>query len=82
MLDEIAQENLPILIYEQVVETASVGMMITSYFNKKSYSTQNIFTMSLDKDDIVRHGDIEDVLKRYNLGDQDILDKLVEICKD
>ena len=82
LLDEIAKTNLPIVIYEQVVETASLGMMINSYFNKKSYNTLNIHTMSFDKDEIVRHGEINDVLIRHNLGDDDILKKIKEVCKD
>ena len=82
ILDEIAKTNLPIIIYEQVVETASLGMMVTSYFNKKSYNTLNIHTMSFNQDEVVRHGEITEVLERHNLGDKDILERVVSLCKD
>lgn len=82
ILDELASLNLPIIIYEQVVETSSLGMMITSYFNKKHYNTENIHTMSFDKDDIVRHGEIKEVLERHHLGDNDILEVIKSVCKD
>ena len=81
-LNFIAKTNLPVLIYEQVVATASLGMMINSYFNKNAYNTTKIKTMAFDVDEIVTHGDILEVLDHYNLGDKDILNNLLNLCKD
>ena len=82
ILDMIAKDNLPILVYEQVVSTASLGMMITSYMSKKAYNTSKIKCMYFDPNEIVTHGDISEVLDHYNLGDKDILNGVKELCKD
>ena len=82
MLDEIAGTGLPILVYEQVVSTASLGMMINFYYSKKGYNTSKIKCMSFDANEIVTHGDILEVLDYYNLGDKDILENIKSICKD
>ena len=38
--------------------------------------------MSFNQDEVVRHGEITEVLERHNLGDKDILERLVSLCKD
>ena len=82
ILDRLAQENKPILIYEQVISSSSLAMMITNYFVSKKYDTTNINSMAFDNDQIITHGDISDVLDYYHMGDKDILDKVFEIWKD
>ena len=38
--------------------------------------------MSFNTNQIVTHGDINEVLDYYNLGDKDILKELIDLCKD
>lgn len=82
LLDEIANEYKPILIYEQVVESSSLAMMISYYFMQNRYNTNLINSMSFNTDLIITHGDINEVLEHYHMGDKDILDRVNEIWKD
>ena len=82
LLLEIGKENKPILVYEQVIESSSLAMMITYLLGKNGISTTNLHSISFDTNQIVTHGDIQDVLEYYHLGDNDILDKIKKIWKD
>ena len=82
LLNRIASENKPILVYEQVVEASCLAMMITYYFIKNKYNVSNINNMCFKTDEIVTHGDIKDVLEHYHLGDKDILEAIKNIWKD
>jgi 1-deoxy-D-xylulose-5-phosphate synthase len=82
LLIKIAKDNKPILIYEQVVASSSLAMMITYFFTSYKYNTSNINSMSFDTNQIVTHGDIMEVLDYYHLGDKDILERIKEIWKD
>ena len=82
MLDMIAGSNKPILIYEQVVESSSLAMMISYYFTKQKYNNSLIHNMAFNNNQIITHGDISEVLDYYNMGDLDILDKIKNIWKD
>jgi hypothetical protein len=82
MLDMIAGSNKPILIYEQVVESSSLAMMISYYFTKQKYNSRLIYNMAFNNNQIITHGDISEVLDYYNMGDLDILDKIKNIWKD
>lgn len=80
MLSSIGLSKKPVLVYEQVVESASLGMNIVSYFAKEGFDATKVLRMSFNNDDIVRHGQIESVLERYHLGDSDILDWIKKLC--
>lgn len=82
LLNQIAKEDKPIFIYEQVVESSSLAMMITFYFAQNKLSTKNINYMSFNTNQIVTHGDIKEVLEYYNLGEKDILERIRQIWKD
>ena len=82
LLNKIASDNKPILIYEQVVEASSLAMMITFYFVQKKFNVANINNMCFDTNEIVTHGGITEVLEYYKLGDKDILERIKEIWKD
>ena len=82
LLDKIACEGKPVLVYEQVVASSSLSMMITYYFVSKKYNTTILNSMAFDNDEIITHGDIQDVLDYYNMGDEDILQKVLQIWKD
>ena len=82
LLIKIAKDNKPILIYEQVVASSNLAMMITYFFTSYKYNTSNINSMSFDTNQIVTHGDIMEVLDYYHLGDKDILERIKEIWKD
>jgi 1-deoxy-D-xylulose-5-phosphate synthase len=82
MLDMIASSNKPILIYEQVVESSSLAMMISYYFTKQKYNNSLIYNMAFNNNQIITHGDISEVLDYYNMGDLHILDKIKNIWKD
>lgn len=80
MLSSIGRSKKPVLVYEQVIESASLGMNIVSYFANEGFDATKILRMSFNNDDIVRHGQIDSVLERYHLGDKDILDGIKKIC--
>ena len=82
LLNKIASDNKPILIYEQVVEASNLAMMITFYFVQNKLNISNINNMCFNTNEIVTHGDIKEVLEYYNLGDKDILERIKEIWKD
>ena len=82
LLDKIALENKPVLVYEQVVSSSSLAMMIAGYFVNMKYDTKVLNSMAFDNDLIITHGDITDVLNHYHMGDGDIYNKVVEIWKD
>ena len=82
LLNKIAVENKPILIYEQVVEASSLTMMITFHFAHNKFNVSNINHMLFDTNQIVTHGDIKEVLEYYHLGDEDILERIKKIWKD
>lgn len=82
LLDSIAESGLPVVIYEQVVEAASLGMMISFYMSKKGYDTKKLTCMAFNTNEIITHGDINEVLDYYHLGDKDILERLKDVCKD
>ena len=70
------------LIYEQVISSSSLAMMITYHFASNRYNISNIHSMSFDTNEIVTHGDIKEVLEYYHLGDKDILERIKDIWKD
>ena len=82
LLDKIAFDNKPILIYEQVVESSSLAMMINFYFTQNKYNTSLINYMAFNTNQIITHGDIIEVLDYYHMGDKDILEKIKSIWKD
>ena len=82
LLNKIARDDKPILIYEQVISSSSLAMMITYYFASNRFNVSNIHAMSFDTNEIVTHGDIKEVLEYYHLGDKDILERIKEIWKD
>lgn len=82
MLDKIAQSNLPLFVYEQVVESSCLAMMMNFYFMKKGYNIPKFKKMSFETNTIVTHGNIASVLDYYKLGDKDILEALSSLCKD
>lgn len=74
--------NKPILVYEQVIESSSLAMMISYFLSSNNINTNNLHHMAFDTNQIVTHGDIIDVLDYYHLGDKDILERIKEIWKD
>ena len=82
LLDKIAQEGKEVFIYEQVVESSSLQMMISYYFTKMKYNTSLINGMAFDTNQIITHGDIFDVLDYYDMGDSSILERMRKIWKD
>lgn len=82
ILDKIALDGKPILIYEQVVEASSLSMMISMYFVQNKYNTNLINYMTFNTNQIITHGDISMVLDYYNMGDKDILERINQIWKD
>ena len=82
LLLKIAQEDKPIFVYEQVIESSSLAMMIIYFLSKNNYNTSNIYHMSFDTNQIVTHGEIDEVLDYYNLGDKAILREIKKIWND
>lgn len=76
MLDKIFNMNKPILIYEEVVESGSMALDILKYANGKNVK---IDMMSF-KDEFIPHGAINDILKRYNMDDDSVIERLKKLC--
>ena len=81
LLNQIGNSNKPIFIYEQVIESSSLAMMIRNYISKNNH-TNKITNMCFDVDQIVRHGNIKDVLEYYGLGDSKLEEELIKLCQD
>ena len=81
LLNNVGICNKSIFIYEQVIESSSLAMMIRNYMSKNNY-TNKITNMSFDTDQIVRHGNISEVLDYYGLGDKKLEEALVKLCQD
>lgn len=80
LLEELVRLNLPILVYEQVVNSGSLGMKICDFLVGKQFNMQKFSKMSFSEDTIVTHGQIDAVLARYNLGDNDIIKEFQRLC--
>lgn len=80
MLDYLAKLDLPILIYEQVIEASSLSEGISAYYQKNNIKIKKIVSMNFANSEQIKHGKIEDVLVRYHLGDKDILEAFDKLC--
>lgn len=79
MLDYISKLNKPILIYEQVIEASSLFESILAYYHK-NYINVKIKAMNFQNNQTICHGAINEVLKRYHLGDLDIIEEFNKLC--
>ena len=76
----MASLDLPILVYEQVVNSGSLGQMIEDYLVAINFDMKKFKKMNFDENKVVTHGNIEEVLKRYNLGEKDIISEYEKLC--
>jgi len=76
MIDEILQSNIPTLIYENVVESGSLGQSVVSYMSSKS---QNFQVKMMNIKTIPDHGDVDSLLKQHNLDDESIISTIKEL---
>lgn len=80
LLTNLASLDLPILVYEQVVNSGSLGQMIEDYLVAINFDMKKFKKMNFDENKVVTHGNIEEVLKRYNLGEKDIISEYEKLC--
>ena len=80
LLNSLASLNLPILVYEQVVNSGSLGQMVEDYLVAINFEMKKFKKMNFDENKVVTHGNIEEVLKRYNLGEKDIISEYEKLC--
>lgn len=72
MLQEIKENGLPTLVYEEVIESGSLGQTLKAKYNL------NVEMMNLTS--IPDHGDRENLLKFYELDDKSILRRIRKLC--
>jgi len=76
VLDEVISNELPILIYENVVESGSLGQTIQSYIAEKTYrKVKRMFVESIPE-----HGDISNLLREQGLDDTSIINEIKKLC--
>ncbi|QVK20306.1 1-deoxy-D-xylulose-5-phosphate synthase [Mycoplasmatota bacterium] len=73
MVDEILDNGLPTLIYENVVESGSLGQTVISYMSTKSKQI-NVKLMNIKS--IPEHGDVASLLIEHKLDDNSVLEVL------
>lgn len=76
VLNSVIDNKLPILIYEDVVQSGSLGQHIKDYILTKEF--RKITHMHIK--DIPDHGDVENLLKVQQLDDESILKEIKKIC--
>lgn len=81
MLEYIFEQNLPILVYEQVVNSGSLYSKILDYAASNSKNA-TIKAINLGDDAVISHGSIDDVLDIYHLGYNDILEGLKKLYEN
>jgi len=82
LLRDLAKLNLPILVYEQVTEASSLAESIVAYYHKANINNVKLKAMNFDNNITVTFGDIDEVLKKYHLADQDIIKSYEELICD
>ena len=82
MLNYIAKLNLPILIYETVIESSSLMEAILAYYHKHDIRVNKLRAMNIDNNQVITHGDESQVLEKYHLSDRDIISCFEELICD
>lgn len=77
MLNYLISLNKDIYVIEQVVKSGSLGEAISSYLYEHNFSSK-LHLISIPTDSFVPQGDIDYLLKLYNLDDESLLK---ELCK-
>ena len=81
MLLELLKENKPILVYENVVTKGGLVSNIEEFARAHKISI-NLTSMGLSSEDIITHGDIESLLKKYHLSSDDVINQINNILGD
>jgi 1-deoxy-D-xylulose-5-phosphate synthase len=76
MLDKIVNNELPILIYEEVVESGSLGQSIINHISKTTFRK----TKHMCINSIPEHGDIENLLREQRLDEASIIEEIKKLC--
>jgi len=79
ILDQIIDSGLPLLIYETVISSGSLGQSILSYISDKKACIK-VFHMNLIS--TPDHGSVPDLLKQHKLDDAAIISKIEEILSE
>ncbi len=75
-LDKIIDNELPILIIEEVVESGSLGQQIATYIAKKTFRKLKLMNIS----SIPQHGDVLNLRRVQGLDDKNILKEIKKLC--
>lgn len=78
MLDKIFEKNIPIVVFEEIVQEGSLGSHIKEYAFDKGFL--NKITLINIKDEFIPHGSIEDLKKRYKISIEDLVKVVDELC--
>ncbi len=79
MLKMLINLNLPIIVYEQVVEYGNLSSAILQYAFKHDLKINKFKTISLHVNDVVLHGKKEEIIDKYNIGYNKILQTINDI---
>lgn len=78
MLDDLFNLNIPIIVYEEVVNEGSLGQHIKEYAFDKKFKNE-IYLMNI-KDEFIPHGTIIELKERYKLSIKDLKEAVNKLC--
>ena len=81
MLNDILKDNKPLIVYENVVETSSLGSEIMLHAYKNKFFEKKIHTMSLPREINIPSMDKEEIRVLFNLDEKSIL-KIMHLLLD
>lgn len=76
MFEEILQKNKPLIVYENVIHSSSLGEKLITYGALKGYDVSKIKLIAIPDDAKVPTGSINDLLKLYHLDDEALLKEI------
>ena len=75
LLKKLFEKNLPITVIEEAVACGTLYSKIVEFKEENGF-TSKVKHLAFDVDTIVTHGKIDDVLKSFGMGDNDILNAI------
>ncbi len=75
MLQDLAARNLPIVVFEEVVELGSFGSGVLEFFSKQGIHDQVVELMGIP-DQFIEHGSVTKLLEEIGLTTEDLIEKV------
>ena len=82
MFSQLLELNLPILIYEEVIESSSLYEAILAYLHKTNEEVPKIKALNIDNNEVIAVGTKEELLHKYHLDEEAVNKALKELTCD